>query len=63
MTTKNINEYAEKSCPKWIAELTKEQQHEWYLKIKQLLPAMKNLGNMARLEKSIAEYEHRNNIQ
>ena len=64
MTTKNINEYAENSCPKWIAELTKEQQYARYVDIKKSLPQLRKLfGDTVELEKAILEYEKRNNIQ
>lgn len=49
--------------PTWIDALTKEQQHEWYLRIKNSIPLWKNLhGNVSDLEQAIKDYEIKNNI-
>jgi hypothetical protein len=56
-----LNEYQKR--PKWIDELTKEQQHEWYLRIKKSLPQWRNIkGDISDLEAAIKDYEIRNNI-
>ncbi len=56
-----LNEY--RDHPKWLNELTKEQQHEWYLVIKASLPQWRRIrGDVSDLEAAIREYEIRNNI-
>jgi hypothetical protein len=52
-----------KDYPKWIEHLTKEQQYEWYLRIKNSLPQWRLLRNdISDLERAIKDYETRNNI-
>ena len=49
--------------PNWINSLTKEQQHEWYLRIKNSLPLWRVLrDDVSYLEQAIKDYEIRNNI-
>ena len=54
--------YEYKQVPGWIASLTKEEQYSWYIKIKQSLPQLKNVGDISELEKAIKDYELKNNI-
>ncbi len=57
----NLNEYDRR--PVWIDTMTKEQQYEWYLKIKASLPLWKKMkGDVSELEHAIKEYENRNGI-
>lgn len=56
-----LNEY--ESSPKWIKTLTKEQQYQWYLKIKETLPRLQKLGPTDDLENAIIEYEKKNGIR
>jgi hypothetical protein len=51
-----------KNYPKWIDSLTKDQQHEWYIRIKESLPKWQKLGDTTELEQAIKDYEIRNNI-
>jgi len=58
----NLNEYNRR--PAWIDTMTKEQQHERYLKIKESLPLWNKImnGQTDELEAAIRDYELRNNI-
>jgi hypothetical protein len=56
-----LNEYND--SPKWINELTKEQQYEWYVRIKESLPIWRQMrSDITELEQAIKDYEIRNNI-
>lgn len=57
-----LNEYNDRSS--WIDTMTKEQQHEWYLKFKETLPLWNKItgGHSDELEAAIRDYELRNNI-
>ena len=57
-----LNEY--KNRPSWIDTMTKEQQHVWYLKIKETLPLWNKItnGQTDEIEAAIRDYELRNNI-
>lgn len=59
---KKLNEYNNRTS--WIKTLSKDEQHEWYLTIKESLPIWKELmnGQTDDLELVIKEYELRNNI-
>ena len=60
--TKQLNEYNQNTL--WIQQLSKEEQHEWYLTIKESLPLWKEItnGQTDDLEMAIMDYELRNNI-
>ena len=45
-----------------INSLTPNQQREWYLRIKNSLPQLKELGSTIALERAILDYEKRNGI-
>lgn len=56
-----LNEYNE--GPKWYDSLTKEQQYDWYVHIKETLPMWRQtMGDVSQLEHAIKDYEVRNNI-
>lgn len=55
-----LTEYRE--YPKWIDTMTKDEQHEWYLRIKKTLPMFKERIDTSVLEAAIKEYEMRNGI-
>ena len=59
---KNLNEYNKHAL--WFQTLSKEEQHEWYLTIKESLPLWKEItnGQTDDLEIAIIDYELRNNI-
>jgi hypothetical protein len=56
-----LSEY--NNYPKWIDDLTKEQQYEWYCRAKQFLVRFKETkDDMVALEKAIRDYEAKNGI-
>jgi hypothetical protein len=57
---KKLDEY--KDYPKWIDSLTKEQQYEWYVRIKKSLPLWADMLDITELEQAIKDYEIRNKI-
>lgn len=49
--------------PKWINSLTKEQQYEWYLRAKEIVVRLQQMGDdSSGLEDAIRSYEKRNSI-
>lgn len=58
---KKISEYIQN--PKWIENITPEEQHEWYLLAKRDLPRFKKMGDASDLENAIIDYEKRHGIQ
>lgn len=50
-----ITEY--KDYPKWIDTVTKEEQYQWYLRAKELLPILERTISTEKLREAIAHYE------
>ena len=56
-----LNEY--KDYPKWINELSAEQQYQWYLTAKKSLSTFQQITNTNDLEQAIIAYEKKHNIE
>lgn len=48
---------------KWVDSLTSEQQHQWYLTIKESLPIWREIGGVEELERAVLDYETRNGFR
>ncbi len=56
----NLSEYNRR--PVWVDSMTKEKQHGWYLLAKKILPRLKDIDDVSRLNDAIKDYEVKTGI-